>query len=165
MILAQQVRRPLVGIALSIAVGLYVQRCMGGSPVILLGIAAFLLAFASWTVLRRQTDVLIYIVCGLLAATHSAIEEMPAFSRTALPVAEVNFHEQELTGTVEEEPSVSSADGTSSFLFQIFTARLSSMSKVCIFDSKARDFFIIRSASGADAAPVVKEIWLTTFSP
>ena len=118
MILAQQVRRPLVGVALSIAVGLYVQRCMGGSPVILLGTAAFLLAFASWTVLRRQTDVLIYIVCGLLAATHSAIEEMPAFSRTALPVAEVNFHEQELTGTVEEEPSVSSADGTSSFLFR-----------------------------------------------
>jgi len=118
MILAQQVRRPLVGVALSVAVGLYVQRCICGYPFLLLGLAAVLLAVACWTVLRRQTAALIYITCGLLAATHSAIEEMPAFSRTALPVAEVNFHEQELTGTVEEEPSVSSADGTSSFLFR-----------------------------------------------
>ena len=119
MILAQQVRRPLVGVALSTAAGLGVQRWMGGSPLLMLGAAALLLAFASWNVLRsRRTTPLIYIVCGLLAATHAAIREMPSPSRAALPVAEVNFHEQELTGTVEDEPSVSSEDGTVSFLFR-----------------------------------------------
>ena len=123
MILAQQVRRPLVGVALSIAAGLYIQRCAGGSPLFLLSITALLLAVAGWIVLRRRTAVLIYMACGLLAATHSAIEEMPAFSRAALPAAEVNFHEQELTGLVEDEPSVSSADGTVSFLFRTLTVQ------------------------------------------
>ncbi|NOU35855.1 MAG: DUF4131 domain-containing protein [Kiritimatiellaceae bacterium] len=123
MILAQQVRRPLVGVALFVAAGLYIQRCVGGSPMFLLTWAAFLLAYACWTVLRRRTTWLIYIVCGLLAATHNAIEEMPAFSRTVLPVVEVNFNEQELTGTIEDEPSVSGADETASFLFRVQTVR------------------------------------------
>ena len=121
MILAQQVRRPLVGVALSVAAGLSVQRCGGGSPLLLLGITAFLLALACRMVLRRQAALLIYIACGLLAAAHSAIEEMPTVSRAVLPAAEVNFHEQELTGTVEDEPSVSGADGTVSFLFRAVT--------------------------------------------
>ncbi|MEI7850518.1 MAG: ComEC/Rec2 family competence protein [Kiritimatiellales bacterium] len=124
MILAQQVRRPLVGIALSIAAGLGIQRGIGGSPLLMLGAGALLLAFASWKVLRnRRTTPLIYIVCGLLAATHAAIREMPSPSRAALPVAEVNFHDQELTGTVEDEPSVSSADETVSFLFRTATVQ------------------------------------------
>ena len=123
MILAQQVRRPLVGVALSIAAGLYIQRCMGGSPVLLLSLTALLLAVACWMVLHQRTALLIYISCGLLAATHSAINEMPALSRAVLPVAEVQFNEQELTGTIEDEPSVSSADGTVSFLFRAATIR------------------------------------------
>lgn len=118
MITAQQVRRPLVGVALSMAAGLYIQRCAGGSPLLLLGLAAFLLAAACRTVLHRNTAALVYIACGLLAAAHSAVENMPAFSRTVLPAAEVNFHEQELTGTVEDDPSVPDADGTVSFLFR-----------------------------------------------
>ncbi len=123
MILSQQVRRPLVGVALSMAAGLYIQRCFGGSPILLLTLTAFLLAFACWSVVHRRTTLLIYIVCGLLAATHNAIEEMPAFSRAVLPVVEVNFNEQELTGTIEDEPSVSSADETASFLFRVQTVR------------------------------------------
>jgi ComEC/Rec2-related protein len=118
MILAQQVRRPLVGIALSVASGLIIQHGAGGTPLLFLCFAAFLLAGACWMVLRRQTSVLIYISCGLLAAAHSSIEKMPAASRAVLPVAEVNFHEQELIGLIEDEPSVSSADGTVSFLFR-----------------------------------------------
>jgi len=119
MILAQQVRRPLVGVALSIAAGLGIQRWMGSPPLLMLGVSALLLAFAGWDVLRnKRTTSLIYIGCGLLAATHAAIREMPSLSRAALPVAEVNFHEQELTGTVEDEPSVSSGDGSVSFLFR-----------------------------------------------
>ncbi|HNX52892.1 MAG TPA: ComEC/Rec2 family competence protein [Pontiellaceae bacterium] len=117
MILSQQVRRPLVGVALSVAAGLTIQRCAGGSPLLLLSITAFVLAAACRAVFYRQTTVLIYIAFGLLAATHSAIEKMPAFSRSALPAAEVNFHEQELTGTIEDEPAVSDAAGTVSFLF------------------------------------------------
>ncbi len=118
MIAAQQVRRPLVGVALSVAAGLTFQRCVGGSPLFLLSITAFLLAIACWIVLRRQATLLIYIAFGLIAAAHSAIEEMPAFSRAALPAAEMNFHEQELTGTIDDEPSVSDIDGTASFLFR-----------------------------------------------
>ncbi len=124
MILAQQVRRPLVGVALSIAAGLGIQRGLGGAPLLMLSAGALLLAFASWKVLcSRRTTPLIYVVCGLLAATHAAINEMPVPSRAALPVAEVNFHQQELIGTVEDEPSVSSADGTASFLFRTATVR------------------------------------------
>lgn len=118
MILAQQVRRPLVGVALSVVVGLTIHRCTGSSPLLLLSITAFLLAIACRTAMYRRTAPLIYVACGLLAATHSAIKEMPGFSRAALPVAEVNFHEQELTGTVEDEPSAPGADGTVSFLFR-----------------------------------------------
>lgn len=124
MIVAQQVRRPLVGVALSIATGLGVQRWIGSAPLLMLSAGALLLAFASWKVLcSRRTTPLIYVVCGLLAATHAAIREMPVFSRAALPIAEVNFHEQELIGTIEDEPSVSSADGTVSFLFRTATVR------------------------------------------
>lgn len=118
MMTAQQVRCPLVGIALAAAAGLYIQRCTGLPPLVLLGVTAFFLAAACRIVLHRNTAALVYISCGLLAATHSAVENMPAFSRTVLPVAEVNFHEQELTGTIEDEPAVSSADGTVSFLFR-----------------------------------------------
>jgi ComEC/Rec2-related protein len=123
MIPAQQVRRPLVGIALSVAAGIYIQRCADIPPLLLLGLTALLLALACWMILHRRTDLLIYIACGLLAAAHCAINEMPALSRAVLPVAEVHFNEQELTGTIEDEPSISSTDGTVSFLFRAETVR------------------------------------------
>ncbi len=123
MILAQQVRRPLVGIALSVAAGLYIQRSAGGPPLLLLSAAALLLAAACWPGWQRRTTPLIYIACGLLAAAHSAVVNMPTAARTVLPVAEIKFNEQELSGTVEDEPSVSSADGTVSFLFRTATVR------------------------------------------
>lgn len=119
MISAQQVRRPLVGVALSMAVGLAVQHCTGAAPLLLLGAAAFLLAAVYFlSSLNRRADFLIYITCGLLAAAYSAIESMPVSSRAALPVAEVNSREQTLTGTIGDEPAVSGADGTVSFLFR-----------------------------------------------
>ena len=123
MILAQQVCRPLVGVALSVAAGLYIQRIAGGSPLLLLSATALLLAVACQPRLHRRMTPLIYIVCSLLAAAHGALQEMPAASRAVLPIAEVNFHEQELTGRVEDEPSVSSADGTVSFLFRAVSVR------------------------------------------
>ncbi|MCC7299759.1 MAG: ComEC/Rec2 family competence protein [Verrucomicrobia bacterium] len=116
MIFAQKVRRPLVGVALAVAAGLGLTRYLGGTPLLMLGVAAILLAVICLLLPRRNTDLLIYIACGLLSATHSAIDKMPTFSRAVLPVAEVNFHEQELTGTVEDEPAV--GDETVSFLFR-----------------------------------------------
>jgi ComEC/Rec2-related protein len=118
MILAQQVCRPLVGVALSVAAGLGLQRWSDMPPLLVLSVTAFLLALVCRRVFCRRTAPLIYMACGLLAAAHSAIEEMPSFSRAALPVAEVNFREQELTGTVKDEPVVSAMDGTVSFLFR-----------------------------------------------
>jgi len=120
MILAQQVRRPLVGIALSAAAGLALQRWIGGSPLLLLSASALLLSAAC---LFRRTTLLIYVACGLLAAVHGAIKEMPAASRSALPVAEITLGEQELIGTVEDEPSASGTDGTISFLFHAQAVR------------------------------------------
>lgn len=123
MILAQQVRRPLVGIALSIAIGLGVQRWIGGSPLLILSGAAFLLAVAGRVPFGRRTVPLIYLICALLAAAYSAIEATPSFSRAALSAAEVTFGEQELTGVVADEPSVSDLDGSTSFLFRATTVR------------------------------------------
>lgn len=117
MVLAQQVRRPLTGIALSVAAGLYLQRCAGGAPLVLLSAAALLLAASCWTVLQRRTALLIYLSFGLLAAAHNAIENMPAFSRAVLSASATHFNEQEITGTIEDEPALSDADGTVSFLF------------------------------------------------
>ena len=121
MIFAQQVRRPLVGIALSVAAGIEAQHCTGGSPLIFLSAAAFLLAFIAWNPLRSRTAVLFYFVCGLLAAAYGAIAEAPSCSRAPLRMAEVNSSEQELIGTIRDEPAVSGADGTRSFLFRAET--------------------------------------------
>jgi ComEC/Rec2-related protein len=123
MVSAQQVRRPLIGIALSVAAGLYVQRCAGGAPLLLLGITALLLALICRTVMSRRAAPLIYITCGLLAAAHSAIKEMPAVSRTVLAAAEMNPGGQEMTGTVADDPSAPGADGTVSFLFRAESVR------------------------------------------
>ncbi len=86
-----------------------------------LSLTAFFIAVTGWIVLHRRTALLIYMACGMLAATHSAIQTMPGFSRAALAAAEVNFSEQELTGSVEEEPTASGADGIVSFLFRATT--------------------------------------------
>jgi ComEC/Rec2-related protein len=111
----QQVRRPLVGIALSVAAGIYLQRASGFSPLLLLSAAAFLLA----AICRMErTDSLIYIACGLLAAAHGALEEMPQSSRAALAIAEVVSGEQTLAGMVADEPASSDEDGTATFLFR-----------------------------------------------
>ena len=152
MILAQQVRRPLVGVALAVAAGLYIQRYVGGNPLLLLSATAFLLTFVCRTVLFRRTAPLLYIACGLLAATYSAVETMPTFSRAVLPVAEVIFHEQQLTGRVKDEPSVS-GDGTVSFLFHVAT--------VCCGEKQIPSDAVLRVYLKNPAVPVrFGELWL-----
>lgn len=118
MTVAQQVRRPLVGIALSVTAGLGLQRWGGGSPLLLLGAAALLLAFAGWNLSKTRTAPLMYAACVLLAAAYGSMEAMPSASRAALRVAEVSSPEQELTGAVADDPVVSDEDGRVSFLFR-----------------------------------------------
>lgn len=119
MITAQQVRRPLAGVALSVAAGLGVQLYIGGSSLLLLGITALLLSIACRTGFCRSP--LIYIAFGLLAAAHISINRMPTVSRSILSSAEVNSREPELSGTIQNEPVVSEIDGTRSFLFHAET--------------------------------------------
>jgi ComEC/Rec2-related protein len=74
MLSAQQVRRPLVGVALSLAAGLAVQRMSNGSPLLLLGLSALVLALLC----RRQTALRIYACCALLgAAAGSVVRDTP----------------------------------------------------------------------------------------
>lgn len=122
MITTQQVRRPLVGIALSMAAGSCVPHFIDISPLLMLGISALLLAAACRAVFCR--GLLIYIACGLLAAAHLSMKEMPSLSRAILSSAETDSREQELTGIIKDEPSISGADGTAAFLFQVQTVRL-----------------------------------------
>ncbi|MCU0857676.1 MAG: ComEC family competence protein [Pontiellaceae bacterium] len=124
MILTQQVRRPLVGIALSVAAGLGFQHGVGGSPLLLLIVAAFLLAIACRIPLFFCSTPLIYLLFGLLAASYGAMESMPSSSRTALMTAEVIYTEQELIGTIQEEPNLlEEEDGAGNFIFRADAVR------------------------------------------
>jgi competence protein ComEC len=120
MITAQQVRRPLVGIALSVVAGIGVQHGIGGAPLLWFAAGAFLLALLGQTIFRRSSSLLIYIAFGLLAASYSSIEKSPSFLRAVLPIAEVAQQEQDLIGAIEDEPT-GSGDGQISFLFRLET--------------------------------------------
>ncbi len=108
MIPAQQVRRPLVGAALSVAAGLAVQQAGSLSPLIGLSLAAGLLALLC---LRRSTPAL-YLTCALLAAVYGSLDQADP-RRTALLQAEVFSERQIVTGTLTDDPSADA--GRSSF--------------------------------------------------
>lgn len=111
----QQVRRPLVGVALSMVAGLYLQRSFNGSPLLFLGLSACVLSVISWRG-TRSTSRMTYLACLLLAATYGAVETLHTPGRAALPVAEELFRQQEILGTVAGDPQVSKTDGTVTFL-------------------------------------------------
>lgn len=118
MIAARQVRRPLVGLALSAAAGLGVENSVGASPLLWLGAASILLALACQDLFNRRVSPLLYLTCGILAASYGAMDKLPVSSRSALSMAEVSSSRQELTGTVADDPMVSEEDGSTSFLFR-----------------------------------------------
>lgn len=116
---AQQVRRPLIGIALSVVAGLAIQRFSGGSPLLWLSVSAFFLAAACRYIYRPSAAVQIYLICGLLAGAYSSIVGAPAAARSVLSCAEVSSREQQLIGIVSDDPAVSQEDGSVSFLFRV----------------------------------------------
>lgn len=67
----QQVRRPLVGAALSAAVGLAVQHIVGFHPLFLLGICSLIFALGC----IRRTVPCAYLCFMLLAAAYGAVEQ------------------------------------------------------------------------------------------
>lgn len=110
----QQVRRPLVGIALSVAAGLFVQQIFSESPLLFLGLSACVLSALCWKATRSGT---IYLACLLLAAAYGAVENLPTPARATLPVAEEISGRQEILGIVAGDPQVSKTDGTVTFNF------------------------------------------------
>jgi len=120
---AQQVRRPLVGIACSLVAGFYVQHLFGGSPLLFLGLGAGVLSWVCWRLERRGVLAGIYIACTLLAAATSAIEKTNFPARSVLPLAEVMFQEQEVVGRIDDSPVISDEDGTQSFRFRAEAVR------------------------------------------
>jgi ComEC/Rec2-related protein len=117
MLTVQQVRRPLVGVALSVATGLGLHHFVGGSPLLLLGVTALLLAGACRTAIFRGP--LIYVTCGLLAAAHISINEIPSLPRAVLSSAETDVGRPQIIGTIKNEPVALNSDGTVSFLMHV----------------------------------------------
>jgi ComEC/Rec2-related protein len=117
----QQVRRPLVGIALSVAAGLGIQHGFGGSPLLWLSAASFSLALAGWKIVRASPA--LYLSCGLLAGAYGAIASQPSSDGAALAAAEIVASEHELTGVIVDDPVVSDVDGSVSFLFRTESVR------------------------------------------
>ena len=120
----QQVRRPLVGVALSLAVGLYAHHLFGGSPLLFLGMGALVISWACRMHGHGRSVAAIYLVCVLFGAALHAVEETKTPLRSVLPIAEVLFQEQDVVGIIDDSPAISSRDGTRSFRFQVEAVRL-----------------------------------------
>jgi len=120
----QQVRRPLVGVALSLVAGLCAHHYFGGSPLFFLGAGALILAWACWMCGHGKSTIAFYLVCAFLGAAAHAIEETETPARSTLAIAEVLFQQQEIIGVIEDSPSIPSGDGTQSFRFRAEAVRL-----------------------------------------
>ncbi len=120
----QQVRRPLVGIALSLASGLYAHHLFGGAPLLFLGMGALVISWACWMHGHGRSTISFYLVCALLGAALHAVEKIEPPACSILPIAEVLFQEQEVVGTIDDSPAISSRDGTQSFRFRAEAVRL-----------------------------------------
>jgi len=114
--ISQQVRRPLVGVALSMVAGLYLQRVFNLPALLLLAFSAVLLSAAVWSVRHRQR--VIYAACMILAAAYGSVEQTRLPSASALPVAETLFSRQEMVGTVVEDPRSSGEGDALVFRFE-----------------------------------------------
>jgi len=120
----QQVRRPLVGVALSLAAGLYVHHLFGGSPLLFLGMGALVISWVSWMHGQGRSIAAFYLVCALLGAALHAVEEIESPARAILPMAEVLFQEQEVVGTIDDSPAGALGEGTRSFRFRAEAVRM-----------------------------------------
>lgn len=97
---ARQVRRPLTAIALFFATGLTLQQRLPLSPLLLLSLGAFLLA---WLCHRRSTPIL-YLTCAWLAMTYGSIGSAPRLHPASPIFYENPGNQQCVTGNVIDDP-------------------------------------------------------------
>jgi competence protein ComEC len=119
--ISQQVRRPLVGMALSMIAGLYLQRAFILPALLLLALSALILSAAVWS--RRHRQSLIYSACLMLAAAYGAIEQTHTPAKASLRVAETLYSHQDVIGTVMEDPQVSREGDAVMFRFRLAAVR------------------------------------------
>jgi len=120
--ISQQVRRPLVGVALSMVAGLYLQRTFNLSALLLLALCAVMLSVAIWNVRYRQ--IAVCLACLTLSAAYGAVEQTHTPAGAALPIAETLSSRQELIGTVVGDPEVSAEYDAVTFRFRVEAVRL-----------------------------------------
>ncbi len=118
-----RIRRPLVGFVLSLVAGLYTQHLLGGSPLLFLGLSAFVLCWVCWLREHRSATIALYLICALLGAAALGIEKTETPSRSVLSTAEVLYPEQDVVGRVVDDPVISSEGGTQSFRFRAEAVR------------------------------------------
>lgn len=124
MITTQQVRRPLVGMALSLIAGLQAQHLLEGPPLLFLGLSAIVLSIACWIFHRRRAGGALFLGLAMLAATYVALEKTAWAHHEVLSVAEVQLKEQEMVGRIDEPPSALDTGDISSFRFRTAAVRL-----------------------------------------
>ncbi|MBC8206480.1 MAG: ComEC/Rec2 family competence protein [Kiritimatiellales bacterium] len=114
---SQQVRRPLVGVALSLAAGLYLQRAFDLPPLLLLALSAIALSVAAGSERNRQAAA--FSACLMLAAAYGAVEQIHTPPGSSLRVAETLSSRQEMVGTVAGDPEGDEENGALQFLFKL----------------------------------------------
>ena len=151
---SQQVRRPLVGVALSIVGGLAVQRGLDLPVFLMMGLSACSLALLAG-VRRFRSSAGIYAAAFVLAAAYGAVESVRTPAGAALPVAEVLTTQQEVAGTVVGDPEVFDADDAVVFRFRVEAVR---------FDDGWRraDLTVRARIRGVGVVPAYGERWQLT---
>ncbi len=119
---SQQVRRPLVGVSLSVAGGLFLQQSLQLASTLSLALAAFSIAGLCWNAWRRSSAA-VYAACFLLAAAYGAVEKTLTPARAAAAVAEIESQRQEMVGTVLDDPVFPEETGAATFRFRLEAVR------------------------------------------
>lgn len=103
MIAHQQVRRSLVGFALSMVIGLFFECILQRPALPLLALSAVWLA---WLLARpaRSTSLGVYVAILLLSAAYGAIESIPTPAGSSLLLAEVLAKNQSIQATICSDP-------------------------------------------------------------
>ena len=107
----QTLRRPLIGIALAGASGLWLEQTFQIHPLLLLSAAAFLFA----AVLFFRASLSIYLLCGILAAAYIGIRAQ--FQNPSLSHAETFAERQTVRGTIIDDPA--ELDGQTLFRLRV----------------------------------------------
>jgi ComEC/Rec2-related protein len=98
--------------------GLALQHFLSLPALLLLGLSACSLALLAGSA-RYRSSAGIYMAVLLLAASYSAVESVQTPSRAALTVAEVLFEQQEILGTVCDDPALFENDDAVVFRFKV----------------------------------------------